>query len=469
MVAIETPTGSRPGTLGPDGLTRLINCRAQDVGRSGKIRFPIYAAPGFTQYSTLPNGNGIRGILATEQTLYVVAGTRFFRVDTEGNATDIGGIPGTEPVYIERNRKTTTQIGVVTNGLYYVFENDVLTQQVGGNLPPPLDLSFIDGYFVFPILDGRFFISNLDEATTIDALDFASAEGKPDSLVRSFARKSELLLFGEETIEFWANTGAANFPFERLGGGYLELGLGEADSIAQLDDDVVFIANDDTVRMLVGYTPQIISNQSVQDSISRETGLIRGWSFNIGGNWFYVISGSTFTWVFDRNLALKVGVEDAWHERQSHTLTRWRAELFAQFAGNRIVGDYLNNTLYSLSETAYDENGTDLVSTIQFPITAYPDRLSLKALYLDYVPGVGLNSTDTHDQDPQVMVRLSRNGGESFGPAYFRSIGLQGQSRARTVVRRLGKTGEDGAVIEASVSAGVAKALTSAAADVTVL
>ena len=66
----------------------------------------------------------------------------------------------------------------------------------------PAGVTVIDGYFVFPIGDGRCFASELN-ATSVSALSFGKAEYKPDGLVRAVAWAGRLYLFGTETTEVW--------------------------------------------------------------------------------------------------------------------------------------------------------------------------------------------------------------------------------------------------------------------------
>src|SRR5205823_3197922 len=85
-------------------------------------------------------------------------------------------------------------------------------------------VDYIDGYFVFNQPGtGRFQITGLF-ATTVDPLDFATAEGSPDLLISLIVNQREIWLFGENSTEVFFDSGNALFPFQRIQGAFIELG-----------------------------------------------------------------------------------------------------------------------------------------------------------------------------------------------------------------------------------------------------
>jgi hypothetical protein len=78
-------------------------------------------------------------------------------------------------------------------------------------------VAFLNGYGIY-IVPGeqQFYVSNLNDFSTWDALNFASAETNSDDLVRAFTDHGELWLFGKQSIEIWADSGGTDFPFSPL-------------------------------------------------------------------------------------------------------------------------------------------------------------------------------------------------------------------------------------------------------------
>jgi hypothetical protein len=456
---IEMPMQSRPGRYGHDGSTRLINCYAEEAGREAKTPFPVYAVDGLQSFATLTDGGECRGMLATDEGLYVVSGRQCYFVDASASATVLGGVPGDGPVFFARNRATPREVILVADGLVFLITNITDFAELNEpNLQAPTSCDFIDGYILFGIPNGRFQWSAIDDADDIAALNFATAEGSPDGLKRVYVYNRTILLLGEKTTELFDSTGDQDDPFQRSPGAFYETGCLAPASVVTLDSGPAWV--NDTGEVVIadlGGGFHRISTHSVEqdiDSLSdADKAKIQGFVYERRGHEFYVLTGVGFTWVYDTTTG-------QWHERESHGESRWRAQAYAFFNGKHIVGDFESGTLYELDPDTYDENGNHLTITLQFHIHGFPYAVRLDRLRFDMIPGVGLNSSDLHDSDPQLMLSLSKNGGKSFGNEKTRSIGKIGQHTAETKFSKLGTSNEDGFVVKASVSAAVIRGFT---------
>ena len=453
---------SSPGRYGHDSGGRLINAYAESASASGKMQYPVYPIEGFELLSTTDEGEFWRAGIEIPPYGYIVNGWDAYRVAHDGGYTNLGGILSGDPVFMARNRKRMTpQIAITTNRFNYMIEDDVVSQIADADLPVANSVAFVGGYFVWSIHDGRFFISAVDEGATIDALDFATAEAQPDGLVAVYAVRQELALFGSTSIEFWAQTGAT-FPFERIPGTTINgLGLLGANTVRDLNDVPFFLASDGTVRMLDGYQPIRVSTHDQERDIDAQInkGAISATAYPWQGHQFYILSSPSWTWAYDV-------VTGLWHERKSAGVNRWRGEGYLNIAGVPVVGDYANGKLYKLSSSAYDEAGGHLRFHLQTPpIHAYPHSLVFDRMFVDTIPGTGLNSTDTHDSTPEVMLKWSDDGGKSFGPELTKQTGKKGEFTKKVVFNRLGQSGEDGRIFDVSMSAAVIRGLTGAAVD----
>jgi hypothetical protein len=478
QVPLEMPTQSNPGRYTADGETRLINCYAESAGKEGKTPFPIYACDGFSDFATLTGGGVGRGLFPTETRLIALSGRLLFWTDTGGGVTTIGGVPDDGPVYFSRNRASTQQIVLTTTGgLKYVLTFDgasvaTLTEITDTDLPTPNSNGFLDGYTLYFIQDGRVFYSAIDQADSIGANDFFEAEGDPDKLARGFVHKRTIFLLGKETTELWDSVGDANNPFQRSPGGFLPYGCGAPASVVKFGDNIAFV--DNNFRVVLGNTAgatRRISTHAVERSIDAlsdgDKALIEGSVYDRRGHKQYILSGSSFTWVYDELTG--------WHERLSDGETRWRATYCVPFAGKHIVQDFEQGKLYQMDPDTYSEAGTNMTAIIRVPIHAWPNPITLNRLKVDMIPGVGLNSADLHTSDPQLMLKLSKDGGKNYGNSYSRSIGKIGQYTAQTEFSKgggdgaLGTSGEDGFIAELSCSAAVIRGFTGLSSDIKVL
>lgn len=467
IVPLALPLQSSPGRYGPDSAGQLINAYAEKAGEGGKAQFPVYPIEGLASFATLTGGSKYRGGISLNAYGYVVSGPLLHKVDNAGAVTLIGGFPGSEPVFMARNRKSAgAQIALVSDGLRYICELDVLTAIADTDLPASNSVVYLDGYFIFTQTAGTFFITSIDEGTAIDALDFATAEANPDGIVCAYTRGREVVFFGQKSIEFWINTGAAAFPFERNDGVTVQnMGLLCQHSVKDLNDIVFFIASDGTVRLLNGYEPERISTHDVERDIDAVTdkGSITAEAYSIRGHQFYTISCDDWTWSYD-------GLTGLWHQRMSYGEDRWIGEGFVEIDGKRVVGDHEDGLLYQIDPATYTEASGHLVwKIITPPMHAYPNRAIVNRLFLDLIPGVGLNSSDEHLSDPKVMLRWSDDGGKTWSNERTASVGEIGETKRRVVFGRLGTTGEDGRIYEISMSSAVIRGITGAAVDVDLL
>jgi hypothetical protein len=490
---IQLPLGSNPARSRLASDTRIINGFVEAVKDSAKTSAPIYGASGLELWTSI-NGGLCRGMIEADGLLYVVSGSSLLKVTTVGVVTVLGIIPGTSPVIMARNANADTQIAIVAGGKVYIATATTCTLlNVPDILVDVVSVSWLDGFFIFALADGRFFISNLN-GIEIDALDFASAEGDPDGLVRGYVFGRELYLFGPKTIEVWANTGA-DFPFARLSGAVVTVGLGAKHSVQQVGSSLYFVDDKGLVRKMIGgYQSQRVSNYEVERLIEGlgDYSSLESLSYTSKGHEYYAISSSEWTWVYDQSTG-------EWAERKTGVTKRWQANNAIYFGGRFVVGSKTSPNLYRITDDAFDEDGEPLIFTVRFPVVdTFPGGATVSALELDFETGVGteegfvaqaitfdmlsllwdsdkitMDQTIDHrgdlpnvpgkfpNRNPLVMLRWSDNGGKSWSTGATAELGRQGESR-RVRFTRLGSFGRQGRIFEASISASIFRAFLAA-------
>jgi hypothetical protein len=301
-------------------------------------------------------------------------------------------------------------------------------------------VDFMDGYVIWSRTGTKqFFISALYDATTIYALDFASAESTATNLLRVLVHNRELWLFKEKAgIEPWANTGASPFPFQRIGGATMKLGCAAARSCVASDTAIYWLGSDYVVYTAQGYTPQRISGYSQEEIIRKAAADVGvsdavGMTYTQGGHQFYVLTFpmAARTLVYDGN---------AWHERQSGTdliPAVWAANCITSAFGKIYVGT-TGGKVSELDLDTYDENGEPIRRVAVTP-PFYNDGLQAvhTLIEIECETGVGLN--DGQGSAPEVMLRFSDDGGKTWSNERRASLGLTGDRKRRVVFRRLGR------------------------------
>ena len=91
---------------------------------------------------------------------------------------------------------------------------------------PASHVAYLNGVMIFNELGNRqaFSGSQILDPGNLDALDFASAEARPDPLVGLKVSHGELILFGSTSVEWWVPTGNFLAPFQRLPGAVIDIG-----------------------------------------------------------------------------------------------------------------------------------------------------------------------------------------------------------------------------------------------------
>ena len=399
----------------------LINCYAEKADGDKREDFAVMPSPGLTVWATVGVGP-IRGRIVCAGVLYVVSGTVLYSVASDGTATALGTVLGSEPVRMACNY---TEVCVAADGTGYVYS--------GGSLQTPVpfsvsDVCYADGYILWMIQDSeQFLISALDDALTYDASDIASVEGAPDDLVGMVNDHREINFMGGQTGEIYYNSGAAFFPFERQGNAFIERGCFDRDSIVKIDGTVMFMGDDRIIYTLNGYIPQRLSTHAIEYYL-RDASYARAWTYTLEGHKFYVLEADRGTFLHDR-------ATGAWHQRKSYDSDYWRCNGAVDAYGQTLLTDRETGAIYTVSNDVYDEAGDPIIMEMVLPTLEYGrQRVSMYSFEVTTETGIG-----GVDDDPQIMLQFSDDGGHNWSAELWRGMGEQGERRNRSVWRKLGK------------------------------
>ena len=441
----------------PLSAQRLVNLYPEPQPSDAKSPLVLYGTPGLKLFGTAGAGP-TRGIHDMANVLYVISGDTLYSVDSVGTGTSLGTIPGTGTVSMADNGSQLIIINSLNDG--YVWNGSTLVQITDVDWPGAGSVAYLDGYGIFtnPNQTGQWFISAISDFTNYDALDYASAEGDPDDAVRVFVDHREVWIFGERSTEVWYNSGAADFPFERISGAVLERGCAAKASVAKLDNTVFWLGNDLIVYRADGYTPTVISSPAIAYAIGNyaDPSTARAFSYTQENHMFYVLTFDEATWVYDAST-------NRWHERQSYGLTRHHMEHHAYVYSKNIVGDYEAGNLYELDLDTYQDNGGVIqrIATSP-PIMGDRDGLIMALFALDIESGAGL--TTGQGSDPQAMLRWSDDGGKTWSNEAWESMGKIGDFKHKPLWRRLGQFDER--VMEVTISDPIKVAIMAAEVEI---
>jgi hypothetical protein len=449
----------------PVSAQRAVNCYAEAEPKDAKTPVAVFGHPGIIEWTTCGSGP-VRGQHDMGGVHYVVSGGFLYTVSTTGVATVIGGtISGTGPVSMADNG---TQLVIVngTNGyLYSTLLGFVLISDTDFNAANTV--AFLNQSFYFDRKNtNQFFKSGILDGTSYDALQFAAAETDPDYVVAVAVNKQILLVFNQKTTEPWQDVGAANFPLQSVPGVVIDRGLAAPHAHAKQDNTTFFLGEDRGFYRLDGVTPVRVSTHAIEAEWQTYSTVADAFclSYSWNGHKFVVVTfvAANKTWVFDVATSL-------WHERESwdingRSLGRWRASCHLSLNNKEFIGDAYSGKIGYLSATTYVELGTttQLLMT-GTNINSDQKRVFIPRLEIDIEAGTGI--TTGQGSDPQAMLRVSRDGGRTWGTRQlWRAIGAIGAFTSRMRWLRLGAAREW--VFELTISDPVKRVVIQAHADV---
>lgn len=420
----------------PWAAQRCINWYAETAPPEAKTKTPVVLLPrpGLDAFSTI--SGKCRGTLVTGGVTYAVYDTTFYSISSLGVATSRGTVTETgTPVSMACNG---AQITIVSSPKAWVYTIALaLFQPINDvNFPGSGFVTQVGGYFVhvLPDMSGEFFISDLLDGLTFDALDFATAEMDSDALVAAYGDHGELWLFGAATIEPWAITGASDFPMSPIQSAKIQRGCAAANSIARQDNSLFWVGDDLCVYRAAGYVPNRVSTHAIEIALadtSANIGDVIGCAYTQDGHSFYQITlPGYWTFVFDNATGL-------WHERQTFGSEYWKANFIVQGYGQLLAG-HEDGNIYTLSTGAFTDDGATIRFESTAPTThAQTAQVTISKLQIDMRMGVGLSSGQ--GSDPQIMLSWSDDGGFTWSNEHWRTMGAIGARKTRAIWRRQGQ------------------------------
>jgi hypothetical protein len=420
-----TYNANRERTLSVESLTNL----QPEITYGGRQPVALITCPGLKQFAASLTGSG-RGLIEVRGIAYAVIGLALYRISESGILTKVGDVYGSGSVTMSQSGN---QIHIATNAGGYIADLGALTitSISDPDYPNGKTTTFINGRFVnddpSPGIGGRFYYSGLLDGSVWDALDFDTAERKSDDAVAVRAYGETLIVFGTRSVEFWQGVADGFLP---IPGALLPIGLGARYSVAEASGLVFFLDSEGQVRQMQGYQTQVVSTPAVNALIDSDADA-EATAYVYEGRTIYEISTATDTVCYDATTSTQIG-KPVWFKRSTaggrHKL---RGSCFAY--GKVLTLGYDDGRVYELSREVIPDV-RELV--IQVPV----DDDSRAWRILDEVELIGRTGTGAiPDVDPQVMLRVSRDNGYTYGEEKWAGLGTVGQYAKRVRWRRFGR------------------------------
>lgn len=400
---------------------RLLNLWREPVAAGGKTQHLLRAAQGMESLAALP-GVFSKCLFEYDGSVIALVGSGLSKVSTDG-VLPIGSVALGDTGQIGRNGKYVT---VTSGGRYYVWNPDTLT--LSEPAPGPIEALASVGYLAGRTLLGeaggtRFCWSDIGDPSTLNGLNYASAEQRDDKLIRLMVVNGAIMLLGERSTEMWAATGQGGAAaFALLGGSIVDRGLKAFDLVCAVEGGMFLVGNDGLAYLVAGNSWSALSSPAVNTAIKDGDAKSCVYWEDRGHKFAAITFGDRPAWVYDFTTG-------EWWERCEGAGGPWRATASARFDGGFVVG-LDNGNLYRLTNAPQDAGGTLFRQATSFPVFNGGQWLTIAEA--EFFMGQGFQA-----QQASIMLEIGR--GETFGPVRQKSIGGPGDFGRRMVFRALGR------------------------------
>lgn len=455
--SIVGPSGALPDHK--SAVQRAINLSIRQTESEGEaLQRVLVSTDGLAQLLDL--GATFRGaILTADGREFVVAGSTLYETTTGALVTRGSLITTSGPVCLCPGE---TQLVIVDGNDGYVL---TLSSNAFGQITDPdwrgaIWVTSVNGTFVFvpPSNQEQFYISAIDDATTLDALDFSSADAQPGAIITHRVLKQETYFFKPFSTEVWIYDGEADFPLVRYNSTPIAVGCVGLRAAIVAADTIIFVGRTERgtgiVYMMQGHQPVRISDIAVETDLKAPgvdlTQCVM-WVQQKQGAEFVCITapGMSTSWCWD-------AATKEWHERAELVNGAWtpfRVDTVLPAGGAHHA--FAGSAMYAMNESTYLIGTDPLVRSRTWP------HLSNPAMEPVTIRGVELACTTGYTGF--VMLRKSNDGGFTWGPWLLRNLGVVGQWMQRVRWLMLGAARDP--VFEVRVSSAVPFAINSCAVD----
>lgn len=367
------------------------------------------------------DGVFVRALDEVGGVLYAACGGKLVSIAADGSITILGAVTdGAEATISGNNGKVLCCIG----GKYYMWDGLALTEPAAGAFSAFGSVTYLANYTILTEVGGiKVQWSKLGDASDLDGLNFATADGRDDRIVRALAINGVLWIFKETSREAWYETGQAGpDAFLRMAGGVYDIGLAGFGLIAPIVGSAFLIGSDGRAHLVNGNGLQPISTPPVETAI-KSFRPKHCFSYEDEGHTFCVVTFKDCpAWVYD----VATG---EWHERaEGADLGPWGAAVSAQWNGRWYVGRDTGEV--SVLRRTNRDGALPLVREVTSE-TLRLDGRRFAVRELELFPRQGF-------ADGTMGLTLSRDGGLTWGEEKARAIGPVGNYGGRIIWRNLG-------------------------------
>jgi hypothetical protein len=439
LQGIYTDTAANFRTSLPVNMTPIL-------GENGLSDGYLRTSPGLTQVTASAPG-GDRHAIIWNNVHYRVMGTKLISFDGT-NITilgDVGGALAQATMDYGFDR-----LAVCSGGGLYYWTGSAFSQVTDPNLGTPIDVCWIDGYFM--LTDGSYlYVTELNSPSTILPTKYGSAEADPSTIVAVMRVRDEIYAITQYSIQNFQNVGGTGFPFQRNPGGLIPKGACGTKAVCYFLDTLAFVGSGRGEALsvyLAGYgqvepisTPEVDRQLSLlawnSNPLLNQQGLLEIEGLVEQGEQRLLVHLPWGTLVYHRQASLKAQKPIwSWLTGGTNPASAYVAHHFV-WANNKWWGGSPNNQIGYLDETVQTQWGGTVLGQFDTAFTYNGGKgFILKSAELIGTPGLSAVG------DPNASLMWTQDG-RNYSAARTIPMGASGdtlrrlQWRPKTRIRQI--------------------------------
>jgi hypothetical protein len=417
------------------------------AGTAAKV--VLYPTPGVDGIGTSTGSPGREHTFVAEREFGVFGG-RFQEVAQDGTVTDHGAVAvDSNPATISYNGEGGGQLLITSgdNGYVFTLATNTLTQVRTGATTMG---DHVDGYFlVLDAATSTLYFSALLDGATWDPLDFIQRSTKPDPWISMKVFDRYVWMGGVSTSDVYYNDGST--PFAPHPSGTMPFGTAAAFSAKVVAGSLMWLAQTDSgngqVVRLSGFSPDVVSTFPLQVELASYATIADavGDTYQDLGHTFYLLYFPTanVTWCFDATGTSTLPNGSRWTKRGTwltgdSRYDAWRPVYHAFAFGEHRMLDRASGAIYRMSSDLGTDVGGGPIRRLRRPSGLWRENQRLFISDFEVYLETGLGLPLGQGSDPQIGLRISTDGGKTWGAERFRSAGALGQYGTRVNWTRCG-------------------------------
>lgn len=386
----------------------------------------LHSWPGAKPWS---EGSGAdRGMGKLGSTLYKVSGQTLYSIDANGVQTSIGTIPGSGRCHLQGDG---THLIISTGTTRYQYDGTTLAEisdsdHEGGNVS-----AFINRQMVYDGISGRFWVADVGDPDSINALSFATGESNPDDTQAVYEFRQTVKIFGSESVEPWyPDSSVTNPPLSRIDSAVRPIGITSPHCIADDKSYVYFLGHDRHIYRTVDIDLEQITPVAMENFLSEaELSDVYGCCMSFAGQWFYILTfpSANKTWAIPTSdptncFQLSTGLDRGRHLMNSYIYCY----------GKHLVSDYRNGNVYEWDAKTYTDNDEPILrertlGPLNGEFLGLPGAEATMS-HIEYVMETGVGNGDV--LDPVIQCDISYDGGGSYTNERWLKLGQAGEKKS---------------------------------------